>query len=156
VLAFQRENIARHSCPNKILTRFKRVCEQYRIHHLVSSAYHHQTIGRVERFHKFMENSLSTVIKKNQSDWPKYVESCLFVYRTTFNRALNEIPFFLMYRRDPVMPRDLLIPISERQTRVVRTEDLDIYKNNYCKYFATLTSQSLDRFKQEYQNKYKC
>lgn len=68
------------------------------------------------------------MIKKDQTDWPKYVESCLFIYRTTFNRALNETPFFLMYGRDPVMPQDLLIPFSERQNRTVKTEDLDIYK----------------------------
>jgi hypothetical protein len=68
------------------------------------------------------------MIMKDQTDWPKYVESCLFVYRTTFNRALNETPFFLMYGRDPVMPQDLLIPFSERQNRTVKTEDLDIYK----------------------------
>jgi hypothetical protein len=61
-----------------------------------------------------MENELSTMIRKDQSDWPKYVESCLFVYRTTLHRALNETPYYLMYGRDPIMPQDLLIPFKER------------------------------------------
>ena len=89
-LAFQRIIIARHACPRKLLTDqgtnfssklFNATCIQYKIEHITSSAYHHQTIGKVERFNKFMENSLSTMIKKDQTDWPKYVESCLFVYR---------------------------------------------------------------------------
>ena len=55
----------------------------------MSSAYHHQTIGKVERFHKFMENLLSTVVSKDQKNWANLVDSCLFVYRTTFNCGLN-------------------------------------------------------------------
>jgi hypothetical protein len=35
-----------------------------------------------------MENSLSTKIKGDQTNWPDMVDACLFVYRTTFNRAL--------------------------------------------------------------------
>jgi hypothetical protein len=101
-----------------------------------------------------MENSLSTIIHKDQTDWPKYVESCLFVYRTTFNRALNQTPYYLMYGRDPVMPQDLLIPFKERQNRAIRTEDLDIYKTRLLQLLRK-TYDSLDNYKEQYQNKYK-
>ena len=69
--------ITRYACPNKIITdkgtsfmsnAFAKLCKQYNIEHIQSSAYHHQTIGKVERFHKFMENSLSTLIVKDQTD----------------------------------------------------------------------------------------
>ena len=89
--------ITRHSCPETVLTDqgtnfvsnvFKKICNTYGIKHQTSSAYHHQTIGKVERFHKFMENSLSTIVKKDQTNWPKLVGSCLFVYRTTYNMSL--------------------------------------------------------------------
>jgi hypothetical protein len=102
--------ITRHSCPTKVLTDrntsftsklFAKICMKYGVVHVLSSAYFLQTIGKVERFHKFMENSLSTIIKTDQTNWPEMVDACLFVYRTTFNRALNEIPFFLIYGRDP-------------------------------------------------------
>ena len=49
----------------------------------------------------------STIIKKDQTNWPNMVDSCLFVYRTTYNRALNEIPFYVLYGRDPRLPQDL-------------------------------------------------
>jgi hypothetical protein len=52
--AFKRVIIARHACPQKILTDqgtnftskvFNQVCMQYKIRHIISSAYHHQTTG---------------------------------------------------------------------------------------------------------------
>jgi hypothetical protein len=64
--AFQ-EFITRHSCPQKVLSDrgtsftselFNRVCKRFGIGHLLSSAYHHQTIGKVERFHKFLYRRL--------------------------------------------------------------------------------------------------
>ena len=93
----------------------------------MSSAYHHQTIGKVERFHKFMENSLSTVVSKDQKNWANLVDRCLFVCRTTFNRGLNELPFYLMYGRDPVNPQDLLVPGTRTGWRSCKEQDLDVY-----------------------------
>ena len=64
--------ISRHACPEKILSdkgtsftsnQFGKVCKQYSIQHIQSTAFHHQTIRKVERFHKFMEKSLLTIIK---------------------------------------------------------------------------------------------
>jgi hypothetical protein len=80
-----------------------------------------------------MENALSTII-------PQYVESCLFVYRTTFNRAINETPYYLMYGRDPIMPQDLLIPFKERQNLAIRAADLDIYKTRLLPVRLTILS----------------
>jgi transposase InsO family protein len=136
--AFQ-EFITRHSCPQKVLSDrgtsftselFNRVCKRFGIGHLLSSAYHHQTIGKVERFHKFMENSLSAIVKADQSNWPKLVDACLFVYRTTYNRSLNEIPFFLLYGRDPRMPQDMFIAHDYRSNRSITAEDFDVYKSS--------------------------
>jgi transposase InsO family protein len=95
--------VTRHSCQIKVLSDrgtsftsklFAKVCKKYGVTHMLSSAYHHQTIGKVERFHKFNENSLSTVIKADQSNWLDMIDACLFVYTTTFNRVLNEFHSF--------------------------------------------------------------
>ena len=76
--AFQKI-ITRHSAPENVLTDqgtaftskiFGRLCKQYNINHIQSSAYHHQTLGKVERFNKYMENTLSTIVKKDQTNWP--------------------------------------------------------------------------------------
>ena len=125
-------------------------CETFR----PSSAYHHQTIGKVERFHKFMENSLSTLVKRDQTDWPRMVDSCLFVYRTTFNRSLDEIPFFLIFGRDPNMPQDLMVPNVQRSRREIKSADLDIYKSNLLKTLHTVY-EKLQSTKAENALKYK-
>ncbi len=130
--------VTRHSCTTKVLTDrgtsftsklFAKICMKYCVSHVLSSAYHHQTIGKVERFHKLMENSLSTIIKIDQTNWPDMIDACLFVYRTTFNRALNEIPFFLIYGRDPKLTQDMMIQHENRNIRKISSSDLDVYKS---------------------------
>ena len=131
--------VTRHSCTTKVLTDrgtsftsklFAKICMKHGVSHVLSSAYHHQTIGKVERFHKFMENSLSTIIKSDQTNWPDMVDACLFVYRTTFNRALNEIPFFLIYGHDPKLPQNMMIQHENRNIRKISSSDLDVHKSS--------------------------
>jgi hypothetical protein len=147
--------VTRHPCPTKFLTKlFAKICMKYGVSHVLSSAYHHRTIGKVERFHKFMENSLSTIIKSDQTNWPDMVDACLFVYRTTFNRALNEIPFFLIYERDPKLPQYMMIQHKNRNIRKISSSDLDVYKSSL---FDTLRStyEYLQNHKQVAALKYK-
>ena len=68
--AFKRY-VTRHSGQTKVLTDrdtsftsklFANICMRYCVIHVLSSVFHHQTIGKVERFHKFMEYSLSTIL----------------------------------------------------------------------------------------------
>jgi len=160
--AIQKIIICRHACPQEFLTdrgtnfnskTFDAVCKQFNIKHTMSSAYHHQTVGKVERFHKFMENSLSTIVKKNQTDWPKLVDSCLFVYRTTFSRAINEIPYFLLYGRDPILPQDSSLPSFQQFRRQIATSDLDIYKTRLLGVLKGAYT-ALDKHKQKYQDSY--
>ena len=155
--------LSRHGCPTTILTDqgtnfmsklFEAMCRNYGINHKISTAYHHKTIGKVERFHKYMQNSLSTVVKADQSNWPKYIDSCLFAYRTTYNRSLKEIPFFLLYGRDPKMPQDAFDNNCERYKRELKAENLDIYKTKLLKTLKRLHIL-LDEHKENYQDRYK-
>lgn len=155
--------ITRHSCPQTILSDqgtsftsklFSKVCKYFGIKHEVSSAYHHQTIGKVERFHKFMENSLSTVVRNDQTNWPDYIDSSLFVYRTSYNRALREVPFYLLYGRDPRLPQDLLVEVPKANLREIKAEDLDIYKSKLLRVIQSIHNK-LEADKEQTRNKYK-
>ena len=101
-----------------------------------------------------MENSLSTIVKKDQTNWPKLVDSCLFVYRTTYNRSLQEIPFFLLYGRDPTLPQDLLVPHPKLAHRQITASDLDTYKDTLIKTLRS-TYDKLQRTKEDNMLKYK-
>ena len=131
--------IARHGCPESVLTdqgrqliskQFEKLFANLGIKHAVSSAYHHQTNGKVERFNKFIENSLALLIKEDQTNWSKLLDNCLFVYRMSLNRILDETPFFLLHGRDAIMPQDLMVANSVRNQRMTGSVDQLEYKVN--------------------------
>ena len=67
----------RHGCPTTILTDqgknfmshlFMNMCKNYGIKHEKSSAYHHQTNGKVERFHRYMQTAQLINCNKSRPD----------------------------------------------------------------------------------------
>ena len=83
--------------------------------------------GKVEKFHKFLINTIATSLKADQSNWDQLIDTCLFTYRISLNRTLNENPFFLLYGRDPVLPQDLFLPLANNH-RNIEAEDINEYK----------------------------
>ncbi len=136
--AFFKLVISRHGCPLKVLTDkgkqfvsklFNKICHQYNIEHLESSAYHHETNGKSERFIQFLEKSLSTIIEPDQSNWDKLVDYVLFLYRSTLNRMLADTPFYLIYGRDAILPQDMFLGSTVKENlRKITNKDLDQFK----------------------------
>ena len=51
--------------------------------------------------------------EKDLSNWDKYINQVLAIYRVTPNFVTSETPFFLVYRRDPNLPlHQLLEPMQ--------------------------------------------
>ena len=106
--------ICQHGCSQIILsdrgTHFnnnviKRLMEKFRINHLLSTPYHPQTNGLVERFNRTLCESLSRLSLKN-NDWDLYIAPTLFAYRTTKHSTTKIEPFFLVYERSARLPMD--------------------------------------------------
>jgi hypothetical protein len=76
------------------------------------------------------------------------------VYRTTFNRTLNEIPFFLVYGRDPRRPQDMIVHHDHRNSRKITASDLDIYKSSLLNTLRQ-TYENLQNHKKSVALKYK-
>ena len=72
---------------------------------------------------------MATEVKKNQSNWCSLIESCLFTYRVSLNRTLNDNPFYLIYGRYAVLPQDMFLPISKNAKRVNEADNLVEFKN---------------------------
>ena len=79
------------------------------VNHIVSSAYHPQTNGLVERFNQTLQRSLLKMVGDNESDWFKYLGSVLFAYNTSRQASTKYSPFFLLYGRHPRLPVDLQV-----------------------------------------------
>ena len=106
-----------HMCPRYILldnsTEFKnnlmdQVLKQLGIERIFSTPCHPQSNWKLEVFHKYLKSTLKKLCEKDQSNWDKYINQVLANYRVTPNFATAEIPFFLVYGRDPNLPLHLL------------------------------------------------
>ena len=111
-----------HMCPRYILSdngmEFKnslmdQVLQQLGIDRIFSAPYHPQSNGKLEVFHKYLKPTLKKLCKKDPANWDKYLNQVLTSYRITPNLATAELPFFLVYGRDPnLLLHQLLEPMQ--------------------------------------------
>lgn len=78
------------------------------VRHMVSTAYHPQTNGLIEKFNQTLQRSLLKMVGENQDEWYKYLDSVVFAYNSSMQSSTKYSPFFLLYGRDPRLPVDLL------------------------------------------------
>jgi len=161
-LTFFKLIISRHGCPEVLITDrgsqlvgglMEKVCKIFNIKHEPVDAYHQSANGKVEKFNDFLNNTLSTVIKTNQSDWDDCIDKCLFTYRVTLNRSLNDNPFYLIYGRDAILPQDLFLPVTNN-TRGISKIDLEEYKIDLVKSLKDAYAK-LNKTKENEREKYK-
>jgi hypothetical protein len=109
-----KEIICRHGCPKVILsdqgTHFKNnmvkgLCEKFEIKHKLSSPYHPQTNGLVERFNRTLCESLAKV-SEEESQWDEHIEEVLFAYRMNEQSTTRKTSFYLTYGREPITLTD--------------------------------------------------
>ena len=124
------------------------VCKRFNINHSTSTAYHHQTNGKCERFNAFLKKSIALLVKKGQSNWIEILDRCLFLYRISLSRALNDNPFYLLYGRDVKLPQDFFTSKS------FVNSDVHEYVQDQIKRLQEAYAK-LNLHKTEYQMKYK-
>ena len=70
----------------------------------VTSAYHPQANGLVERTNRTIQSSVLKVLNQKPEDWPDALPGVLFSYNTSRHKSTIYSPFFLLYGRDAVLP----------------------------------------------------
>ena len=123
VSTFINKYLPLHMCPRYILsdngTEFKnnlmdQVLKQLSTEKIFSASYHPQSNGKLEVFHKYLKPTLKKLCEKDPSNWDHYLNHILASYRVIPNSATAEMPFFLVYGRDPNLPlHQLLEPIRQ-------------------------------------------
>ena len=89
---------------------FEALCKRYKIKQSLSSAYHPQTQGQVERAQQTLITSLRGYINEKHTDWAYYLPSMVWAHNTTESQATGLSPYTLVFGRTPVSPADIGIP----------------------------------------------
>ena len=71
----------------------------FKTEHRISTAYHPQTNGLVERYNQTLQRCLIKLVNREQDNWDEYIDGVLFAYRTSKQKSTQCTPFELMYCR---------------------------------------------------------
>lgn len=136
-------------------TLFKNVCKIFKIKRLWSTAWHPQSNGSLERFHREFKEYFRHFIAKDQSNWDEFVDLSIWSHNTAVHTATGFTPFFLFHGREPNVPSSFYKQISPRplyaldeyvprllhniqQTNAIAREHLihrkEVYKKQYDKH----------------------
>lgn len=157
--------ISRHGCPEGIISdsgtqfcskAFHKLCDTFNIKKIESTPYHQQANGKCERFVGYLKKALALITPQEKlHKWNEMIDHCLFSYRITVSRVLNDSPFFLLYGRDPLLPQDLSFSLHNRKKRGLNGKDTEgNYQFNLAQKMKTAYHNLMKRKAQE-QEKYK-
>jgi hypothetical protein len=99
-----------HGLPKKITSDrgpqfasklMKELCAALGIQQNISTAYHPQTDGQVERSHQETESFLRHYVNHLQDDWSEWLSLGEFQFNDKVHTSTKETPFYLNYGRHP-------------------------------------------------------
>ena len=103
----------------------KEVCRLLSVKQLVTTPYHPQCNGLVERFNGTLKLMLKRMCSERPKDWDRYVDPMLFAYREVPQESLGFSPFEMIYGHSVRGPMTIL-----KQLWTSEQEDPDV-KSTY-------------------------
>ncbi|SPC66394.1 related to pol protein [Ustilago sp. UG-2017b] len=86
---------------------WKAFTEQMGVKHSLSTAYHPQTDGQMERVNQVVEQYLRMYCNYEQNDWADLLDTAAFVYNNTVHNSIGVSPFFACYGWNPKAHPDI-------------------------------------------------
>ena len=80
------------------------VCKLLKINKTLTTPYHPQGDGLVERFIRTLLNMLATTVKDHQGSWEDHIRAVCLAYNTSVQTTTGYSPFYLMYGRQARIP----------------------------------------------------
>lgn len=86
------------------------ICKLLEIGKKSSTAYHHETLGAIERNHRVLNEYLRGYVHEQQMDWDTYVRYFAYCYNVTPHTSFQckFSPYELLFGRKPITPEILL------------------------------------------------
>jgi len=83
------------------------LCKLFDITKTKTSAYHPQSDGAVERFHRVLGGMIRSYVEELGSDWSDYLQPLLLAYRSAIHKATGYSPNEMIFGKNVVLPVDL-------------------------------------------------
>jgi len=132
------------------------------IKHVVSTPYHPQTNGLVEKFNGTLKAMIKKLCLERPVDWDRYLEPALFAYREVKQDTLGFSPFELIYGRTVRGPMAILrelwskdLPDDEVQTTYQYVFELRNRMEETCKLVEESLAKSQAKAKKHFDRKAK-
>jgi hypothetical protein len=90
----------------------KNICTLLKIKHIRTTAYHPQSNGSLERFHRDLKTYLLQFT--SEREWDQLLQVATFAYNTTVNSATGHTPFYLMFGRAARIPSSFFQPPAKQ------------------------------------------
>ena len=152
VAEFLYELICRHGCANVQINDqgrefYNRVCDKLfeltGTKQRITSAYHRQANGLVERFNRTLQGSMLKLLQDEQKEWPAALNGILFAFRTARQSSTRISPFEMLYGRKailPVMMHQETNLENEENPVNVNEEELDVNMIEIKEHLSTIQS----------------
>jgi len=139
----------------------------------ITSAYHPQANGLVERQNRTIQGSLLKVLGSNQDRWPDALQGVLFAFRTARHKSTGQTPFEMMYGRKAVLPIEnqfFPVDIPEESVPVdLNAEELSLNEHEFQEHLNVIQkaqnivhveaakniTKAQKRQKRDYENRHK-
>ena len=82
----------------------QKVCDTLGLKHIFSPVYTPQSNGRLEGWHRFFKACIAKHIRSGGVEWDELVPLAFSAYNFFPCQSSKELPFVLMFRRDPITP----------------------------------------------------
>ena len=117
--AFLQTIILRHGLLSQILTDqganflseiMQNIYRELGIRQLKTAAYTPRCNGMVEKVNRVLVDMLTMYANEQPESWDEHLPYAVFAYNTSLNATTKEVPFFVVFGRDPIEPSDLKPP----------------------------------------------
>ena len=137
-----------HGRPRKILTdrgkeligkAVQHLCKRWKIMKIETTGEQPQA-NPVERFHRYLNTSMTALHGSFGLDWDQYVDAATFTYLVSYSEATGYSPFFLTYGHEAVKPQEIFLGRGPH----VEFESEKAYSTHTCTVLAEAYKQAYE------------